>query len=370
MTANININGFNEKGEPIQPDAPPPVSNQNSDGSQSRSVPNESAGDMPGIGVYATKETGIGQPEDPQQQQSQQLPPQYKQQQREENQYQMPNLESLGQVLESHRYNMRESQNMSMAKMRNVSTAVVEDNVPFDSENYSQQYQASAGQDEYLKLTHRIPGAVEPLNQWMRDFNQISAPLRDIRMPNTRVNIKGKKVEGAHVVKEYAEKIDQRWYLEYMSKVVPIEMMDELMQHCLKANQADFPALWLNQALDFETQENYVHAIRIHSQKQLEYFNQRINEDVKLATNLAFKDMYGEYLYGKMESLSYENQTSILAITIILISSILANLRKTSQPVTATSIWKNVTTPSNEKVRRPDVTADWVEQMKQTTQRR
>jgi hypothetical protein len=269
----------------------------------------------------------------------------------------MPDMAQVQGVMPENLAALRQSRGRT--NIVNVSTTKVEKNVDFDTGNYEAQCAALAGQAEHLKLLHRIQGAAEPLMQLTRQFETEAAPLASLHLPDTHVNIGGQKLEASSDIKQYANDIDQGIYTDFVHKMVGTACMDELLKHCTKANMMSTPALWLNQQLDLESQKTYVHTIARHSPQAIQQFNERLDADARHKTDEMLKAVLGNLLFGKIQNLAYAQQTAPYAIFVLLTHRVLGDLIKANRPVTAVSIWDNVTSKKAEPF-RPTVTAQYV----------
>jgi hypothetical protein len=273
----------------------------------------------------------------------------------------LPDLSQLSEILAENQAALRES--VGITNIVNVSTAMVEQNVPFNSGDYEAQCRAAAGTAEHLKLMTMAQGQTEQLMQMTTEFNNIASSLRNVRLPDTRVNIGGQKLEGGYGIKQYAAELNQGQYNAIIGKLLGRNRMDQIRKHCTKANMAHTPALYLNQALDYESQKNYVYTIGQTLPQAIERIHSMLSADDKHKTAELLKGVLGPELYGKLSRVADSQQTHVFVIFVVLIDQILDKQRAVTAPITALSIWDDVTTLTAPEY-RPTITAQYVEQMK------
>lgn len=273
----------------------------------------------------------------------------------------VPDLSSLSGVLSENHAALRES--AGITNIVNVSTEMVEENQAFNSGDYEAQVRAQAGTAEHLKLMTMAQGNTEPLMQMTNEFTTIAATLQRVRLPDTRVKIAGQKLEGSYDCKQFSNDINQGQYNLFMRRLLGEHRMNEIRKHCTKANMAHTPALWLNQAIDYEVQKNYVYTIATSTPDAIKKIEGRLDPDTRHKTSQVLKGVLGDYLYGKLQRNSDSQQCSPYTLFVILVDQIVDRQNGVNAPKTALSIWDNVTTPVA-NAERPTITAEYAERMR------
>lgn len=275
----------------------------------------------------------------------------------------LPNLKELGGILPENAAALRNFS--SITNIRNFSTQICEQTQPFDTQAIEGQVRARAATEEHLKLVSMAHGSnVEALANMTREFENIASSLASLRLPDTKVNVDGQKMEGGYGVKQYAAELDQDHFLMIVHKLLGTVRMDRLLAHCAKANMVHTAALWLNQALDYETQKNYVYTIAQMEPLSISKLEQALDADTKHKTSMVLKQILGPELYGKLQRCSDSQQTSVYVMYVVLIDKIFNDLGGKYALKTVGTIWDKVTSPKHVE-HRPEVTAAYAERMKQ-----
>jgi hypothetical protein len=274
----------------------------------------------------------------------------------------LPNMQNLSKVMDQNRAALQLHSKINQHQIQNVSTAYVEENKPFDTQDLAQQQRALAGlQSEHLNLVRTLPQVGEELNACTKEFETTSASLMRLRLPDTKANVNGRALTSSYNVKAYANGILQYNYAHMLASLLPsAEMMEEIKQHCTKANQMDTPALWVNQRLDLETQEHYVYMIRQENEAVIDAWTKSVRHEDRLKADEIMKELFGQELFGKIAQIAAANQTMPLGILIILLSRILEKIREQSRPITSRSIWSGITKEEKPRI-VPEITADFLE---------
>lgn len=273
----------------------------------------------------------------------------------------IPDMEALSGVLSENHSAMRESSGIT--NIVNVSTEMVETNEAFNSGDYEAQVRAQAGTAEHLKLITMAQGQNESLMQMTNEFNHIAQSLGKVRMPDTRVKIAGQKLEGAYDIKQYANDLNQGMYAARIGAMLGRNRMDQLRRYCNKANMSHTPALWLNQALDYESQKNYVYTIGQAAPQAIANIEQALSADAKHKLSNTLQGVLGPHLYGKMQRTADSQQCSVFTMFVILVDGILDRHHGSNAPVTAHSIWDDVTTPAAPE-QRAIITAQYAREVR------
>lgn len=274
----------------------------------------------------------------------------------------MPDLKALGKILPENQAALRNYS--SVANIRNVSTQYCEQTPPFDSSTLDSANRARAGTEEHLKFITLAHGPnAEQLANMTREFETIASSLSALRLPDTKVNVDGQKLEGGYGVKQFAAELDQDHYLFLMHKLLGTNRMDQLLRYCGKANMIHTAALWLNQALDYETQKNYVYTIAQHEPAAISRLEHALDADTKHKTDRALQQVLGPELFGKLRRCSDSQQTCSYVMFVILVDKIFGDLGGRYALKTFGTVWDTVTTRKAQED-RPDITAKYAERMR------
>lgn len=235
------------------------------------------------------------------------------------------------------------------ADIPNLSTQVVEETPPFNSEAHAAAFLAQAGmQSEHLNLTAAaLPGGgAESITRMRNELAPLATELRGLRLPDTRVNIEGIKMEVPFELKQYANDLDQEKYNKIMFALLGKERMADFRKHTTRANQNTTPALWLNQAICVETKKPYVFLI---SRNLAEALKEKGLDNVSAETDATASNYLqialGSTLWGSIANIANVNQMPLYTVFVAIVDEILHSRNITAAPVTASSLWDE---PSHE----------------------
>lgn len=225
----------------------------------------------------------------------------------------------------------------------NLSTQAVEETAPFDSRSFEGAFQAQAGMgSEHLDLAVAgVQGGVQQLSQIRNDLQPFANQLKGMRLPDTRVNIDGIKMECPHELKQFAIDLDQEKYQKVMFALLDSGRMKAFQDHATRANQNNTPAIWLNQAVWFETKKPYVFLISRNLSEQAEALKVP-EESAKIAATY-LQQALGDTLFQALHQIASVNQLSVYAVFILIVDEVLRSRTVTAAPVTATSLWEDPT---------------------------
>ena len=228
----------------------------------------------------------------------------------------------------------------------------VEKTPDFDVSIYANAMQAKAGMAQHIDMVSTIP-TVGPqhVSQIKHDLAQYTDQLRNMTLPDTRVNVKLKNADGStnnlkieipYSVKQYASSLDQRKYAVILSHLLHKDDMDDLLRHTTKANQRHTPALWLCQKLVVETKKPYVYLL-----KKDVPLEAQIDEEKAQIADQALVQILGGELHESIKQIATVNSMNTLAVFTLIVRNILSDLNVSSVPMTATSIWDGLVTPDD-----------------------
>jgi hypothetical protein len=238
------------------------------------------------------------------------------------------------------------------------STVEVESTAPFDSETYKLAAQAKAGLATHLNLaaTHPAVGH-EPLAQLKNDLMPLVNQLSQVRLPDTRVNVGGIKMEIRASVKQYANDINQEKYTTILFHLLGKERMRSVYGHATRSGQNSRIALWLNQAVEVETRKPYVYTLA-RSLEELIPDRQSLVVDAEKTKVVeeALKFALGPELYPTLCHVANVNELTPFVVFILLIETIIKERTAQSVPTTTSSIWDEIL-DIGEEPKRPENTA-------------
>lgn len=224
-----------------------------------------------------------------------------------------------------------------------VSTeAVAAQGAPFDAATVQMAMQAKAGEAEYLNLSAPlVQGGIDQIMVAKAEFQKVSEQLNHVRIPNTRVNVRGKgEVELSHDIKLYANERDQASYVEIIHVLLGTDRMQRLLGYVTKANQMNTPALWLSQHLELEAKDNSVYMLAQNIDKIGGLLS--LTEDLNRSTTDILRNILGNRLFMLIKTISDSQKISCYQVFVILVDRILGTHDATNKPVTSQSIWDRV----------------------------
>ncbi len=233
----------------------------------------------------------------------------------------------------------------------NVSTSVVSETPSFNSQQYEMAIQAKAVQAEHLNFVSQA-GRQDHLNQIRTDLAPIVNQLQSIRLPDTQVNIDGRKIEVSSSIKQYANDLNQAKYNQMTGALLGRERMDRFKQLCTKANQTSKPALWLNQHITVECKKDYVFLLRRHNQDLIDKLLALCTPEIVSSTNQLLAGLLGHELFGLVKHIAESNQVPPYVVYSIVVDTLVGDYVSKSKPITSSSIWDSVTTPEDKPVRQ------------------
>lgn len=226
------------------------------------------------------------------------------------------------------------------ANTPNLSTQVVEETPRFDSSAFRDAWQSQAGLEaEHLNLAGMVaPNGMASLNQIRMDLQPVANQLAAVRIPDTRVNIGGIKMEIPFAIKQYANDLDQSAYTKVLKFLVGKERLLSVRNHSARANQLNTPALWLNQAIAVETKKPYVFLLRQQLADTLSTVPKIAEESNRKAEELMIAALGGG-LFQPIAHIANANQLTPYTVFILLVDQILSDREATSVPVASSAIW-------------------------------
>lgn len=226
-----------------------------------------------------------------------------------------------------------------LGNIPNISTQRLEETPAFDSHAFEGAFQAQAGvQSEHLDLAAaHVRGGVQELSQIRQDLQGVAGQLSGLRLPDTRVNIDGIKMDCPHELKQFACDIDQDGYQKVMFALLGKERMLQFRNHATKSNQNNTPALWLNQAVWFETKKPYVFVISRNLQDQIT----KLDVDQETAQKAAnyLQQALGTTLFNALAQIANVNQLSAYVVFVLIVDEVLTSRNAAAAPATPSSLW-------------------------------
>jgi hypothetical protein len=253
-------------------------------------------------------------------------------------------IERLKTILPANQKAMAKAQ--KAGDIPNISTEMVAETPAFNSHQLEGSFRDQAGMNaEHLNLAaaHVQQGAQE-LRAFRSDLEQSTSQLKTLRLPDTKVNIEGLKIEIPFEMKQYAIDIDQEKYMKIMFALLGDDRILQFHRHATKSNQNNTPALWLNQAVYVETCKPYVYNIS----KNVEQLTSgqdtgwmQIDEAKAQLASDYLEMALGPTLRSRLNQIAQANDMPLFVVFVILVDEVLKSRGDTAIPVTATSLWES-----------------------------
>jgi hypothetical protein len=251
-------------------------------------------------------------------------------------------IEKLKTVLPANHKAMQKA--TKAGDIPNISTEPCAETPAFNSEALSAAFQAqSAMNAEHLNLAaHALPQGPQDLRQLRTDLSETTTQLRELRLPDTRVNIDGIKMEIPFEIKQYAIDIDQEKYMKIMWGLLGKERVLEFRKHATKSNQNNTPALWLNQHICIETKKPYVFMLhRDFSEQIKEKGLDNIAVELQQQASDYLEMALGSTLRSSLNQIAQSNQLPLFVVFVIIVDAILKSKTVIDVPMTPSSLWEN-----------------------------
>lgn len=264
-------------------------------------------------------------------------------------------LEALANILPENRASYQYA-GQSPAIVPNLSTAVVARNEePFDARSVQAAMQAQSGMSEHINLfAPFVQGGLDQINVAKNEYADIAKQLERVRLPDTNVNIFGRDLKSSWNVKQYGNGQNQAVYVQLIHALLGKERVTQLLKHCTKANQMNEPALWLNQHLELEAQQQYVWMLsQNQTVKRIE-----LKPDLENAATKILRTTLGPDLSTRVEAIAKSQQLSNLQVFIILVDKVLGTHAASSKAKSTQSIWEEFTVRGEEQA-QPVMTAEY-----------
>jgi hypothetical protein len=216
-----------------------------------------------------------------------------------------------------------------------VSRLEVEPNKVVDSEQYAGAYAAKSALAQHITLAGKAVGT-EKIMQIRSEFEPILNQLRSIRLPDSRVNIKGTKLEIPFDIRNYANHVSQRDSVTVLNTLVGKEKLTQLFKYSRLSGQHDKPMLWLADKLFIETKMPYVYTISREMTEEQIAAQQSNNYKM---FHEALEAMLGRDLFGEISRIGDINKLPAYSIFIVLFNQILDYEATLRQPMKISSTW-------------------------------
>lgn len=239
----------------------------------------------------------------------------------------------------------------------NISTEQCAETPAFNTHSLEGAFRDQAGMSaEHLNLAaHAVQHGQQELRQFRQSAEQQTTQLRELRLPDTRVNLDGIKIEIPFEIKQYAIDIDQDKYMKIMWSLLGKDRIASFRQHSTKANQNTTPALWLNQMIAVETKKPYVFMISQKLDQLTSGWDEAERENllnVDPGTAQAASDYLemtlGYTLRAMLNSIAQSNQLPLFVIFVIIVDEILNRHTEVNIPSTPSSLWEDPFAPAEE----------------------
>lgn len=237
---------------------------------------------------------------------------------------------------------------MSRAKtagdIPNISTEPCAETPAFDSHALEGAFRDQAGMSaEHLNLAASfVQQGQQEIRHFRQELQDSARQLSTLRMPDTRVNIEGIKMEVPFTLKQYAIDIDQNKYMKIMYALLGKERIDNFRGHATKSNQNNTPALWLNQAVWIESCKPYVYNIGKNLADHIKDGDAdwtHVDDATDKQASDYLEMALGGELRGRLNQIAQSNSQPIFVIFIVLVDTLLRDRGEVAIPVTAGSLW-------------------------------
>ena len=256
-----------------------------------------------------------------------------------------PGIDRLKSVLPANQNAMTKAS--KQGDIPNISTEPCAETPVFNSHQLEGAFRDQAGMSaEHLNLAASfVQQGQQELRSLRSDLSESTAQLQKLKLPDTKVNIEGIKMEVPFELKQYAVDIDQEKYMLIMFSLLGDDRMLEFQKHATKSNQNNTPALWLNQAVYIETCKPYVYNLSKNLEKLIP------NEDERQWTNVSaeYDKLAGDYLdmalgitlRSKLNHIAQTNSLPLFVVFVLIVDEILKSRAAVSIPVTSAGLWAN-----------------------------
>jgi hypothetical protein len=211
-----------------------------------------------------------------------------------------------------------------------------------NSQAFELAYQARAALETHVSTpAEYIRNGQSWLMEHKHSFEPYIQKLRDLRLPDTKVNLKGKKFEIPWDVIDYANKVPQEAAVSLLHDITGLPALEQLYKYSRLSGQEDKPTLWLVQKLYCECEANAQVVNTLHQDAATREAMAAIPTTQQEVASAAVKEIFGPIMYDSLLSIARINQTSVYAIFAVVFHKIMQDEERarTSKPVT--SLWDN-----------------------------
>jgi hypothetical protein len=215
---------------------------------------------------------------------------------------------------------------------------VIESDV-LDPKPYEGAYAAKAALSQHLNLaTSQMRN--DPTLQIRQELEPFVEMLKNIRLPDTRVNLGTQKIDMPWDITDYANKISQPNAVSLLYTLLGKESSQAIYKYSRLAGQEYKPTLWLVHKLYVESKQKYVHTIR-HSDELKSLVSEVDLTKLELMSE-AVKEILGGVMYSELDTIARGNDMSPFVIFVILLHNILQAEEKKRVPMKITSTWDSL----------------------------
>lgn len=228
-------------------------------------------------------------------------------------------------------------ENISGEDSPNISTVDVTNSDVINSAQYEGAYAAKAATAQHMNLIERGGGKIMEIRS---QFDPMVQQLKEIHLPDTRVNIANKKIDIPSDITKYASNMPQATAINVLVSLIGKERVKALYGCSSRAGQADKPTLWLAQKLVVETKMDYVWNLgQTLGDVQLSTLNDSVPMDIMSDADEAIDSIFGTHLYNELKRLAGANKLATIYIFIALFDMIVAKEAQNNQPTQIASTW-------------------------------
>lgn len=231
-------------------------------------------------------------------------------------------------------------ENVAAEDSPNISSVDVVNSPIIDSKQYTGAYAAKAATAQHMNLIDRAGGKMMEVRS---QFDPMVMTLKDIHLPDTKVNVENKKIDIPSDITKYASTMPQHTAINVLVGLLGKTRVKELYNKSSCAGQADKPTLWLVQKLVVETKMDYVWnlGVTLGATKVAE-LNQAVPADILSDADEALDSVLGKHLYSELKRIAVANHMAPIYIFIALFDMLIAKESEKTKPTQIASTWEAI----------------------------
>lgn len=233
-------------------------------------------------------------------------------------------------------------QNISAEDAPNISTVEVESSPIVNSEQYQGAYAAKAAMSQHMNLVGHAVGSNRVV-EIRTQFNPIVEQLKDIRLPDARVNVENKKFDIPFDITHYASTAPQHTAVNLLVEFLGKEKVKQLYIHSRLGGQADKPLLWLVQKIIVETHMDYIYRLGNEiGEDKLKQLEVSLTQEGKDLGDEALKTLLGPQLFNMLKQIAQPNRIATITLFMVIFDFIMTKESKKQTPAAIVTTWDSI----------------------------